>query len=263
MPYTRNDFTLNPTVTQTTLYDSIKARFLAMGDFRLFSEFSATTDRIMIFELILDSTRLAGKVYLRIRVTTALAITQQIFTFWNLTNNTGIAPSTESALITFVPNIAIEMISFVKAPEYRFLLLSQSTVIAFLGILRPDNKPSSWSEDSYPYCFISNNAFDAANQFRNWLACTSNPYSNTSAFTSNMADPRLSNPNPIDNRRDSEAGIRIYSTNQGIAGQSSGEIISVAALGQARFELITMSPSTEEYVLLNPGYGSMALMRRS
>jgi hypothetical protein len=53
----------------------------------------------------------------------------------------------------------------------------------------------------------------------------------------------------------------IYSATQGIAAQTSNEILTVAALGQTRFELIQFIAVTEEYLLLNPGYGTMALRK--
>lgn len=261
MPYTRTDFTLAPVITQQSLYDTIKARFLACSGYTIFSEFTLTTDKCIVFELILDATKILGKVYLRIRIPTTLAVHQQLYTSWNTTSNTGTLASTESSAVTFSSNVAIEFLTFVKSPEYRFVILSQNTTFALLGIFRPENKPNTWSEDSYPYAFINDNNFTASNMFKTWFSASSNPYASTSAFTSNMADSRISSPNPINNRRDSLATLILYASTQGIAGQSSAEIITVAALGQTRFEDIIFTSGTEEYILLNPNYGAMALRR--
>lgn len=261
MPFNRTDFTLSPPITQQSFYDAIKARLAAIGGYTLFSEYSASGDKIVVYEILSDASRLFGKVYFRIRVTTGLQIFQQLYVSWNATTNTGTLPSTESTGVTFVSNVAIDFVSFGKLPEYRFLCLSQNTTFALLGGLRPETKSDGWSEDSYPWMFISDNDWAASKQFKTWLTCTSNPYSNTSAFTTNMADSRMSSQNPITNKRDSQASMVLYATTQGIAGQSSQEIITVAALGQTRFELLQFIAGTEEYILINPGYGAMALRK--
>jgi hypothetical protein len=261
MPFNRTDYTLLPPITQQTFYDAIKARLAVIGGYTLFSEYSASGDKIVVYELLSDSTKLFGKVYYRVRVTTGLQIFQQLYVTWNATTNTGTLPSTESTSISFASNVAIDFVTFGKLPEYRFLALSQNTTFALFGGLRPEIKSDGWSEDSYPWMFILDNDWTAANQFKKWLSCTSNPYSNTSGFTSNMADSRLSSQNPVTNKRDSQASMVIYSTTQGIAGQTSQEILTVAALGQTRFELIQFIAGTEEYILLNPGYGAMAIRK--
>jgi hypothetical protein len=261
MPFNRTDFTLLPPVTQQSFYDAIKARLAVIGGYTLFSEYASSGDKIVVYEILNDSSKLFGKVYYRVRVTTGLQIFQQLYVSWNSTTNTGTLPSTESTGVTFVSNVAIDFVSFGKIPEYRFLCLSQNTTFALFGVLRPEIKSDGWSEDSYPWMFISENNWVAANQFKVWFSCTSNPYANVSGFSTNMADARLSSQNPVTNKRDSQASMTIFSATQGIAGQTSQEVITVAALGQTRFELIQFIAGTEEYILLNPGYGTMAIRK--
>jgi hypothetical protein len=260
MPYTRTNLTLNSTITQQNLYDTIKARFVAAG-YTLVSEFTIDTNKAIVFRLTLDSTKIYSRIFLRIRVTTDLIVYQQIYTSWDTVTSSGNFPSTESAGVTFANNVAIDFVSLVSSPEYRFVILSQGIMIALLGILRPGTKPTFWSEDSFPYAFINGNNWDEGNMFRTWFSCASSPYGNVGDFTSNMADSRLSRPNPLNNLRDSQAGMILFSGSQGIAGQTSNDFLSVAAVGQTRFEEIIFTAGVEEYLLLNPNYGAMALRK--
>lgn len=260
MPFTRTDTTQAPTITQQILYDFIKARFAALGNYTLFDEFVATTDRNVVYEYVLDNTKIFGKVYLRIRVTAALAVTEFLYTSWNTATDTGTAASTETTTVTFASNIAVDAVNLVKGLEGKFCVLSQGTTIAFLGIWRPDNKPSAWNEDSFPFAFIQKN--DWATPWNIWFGCASSPYGTTTAlntYTTLLNDARMGTQNPINNKRDILAGIVLFSPTQGVAGRSSDEMVIVASSGLARFDPVQVTAGVEEYLLLNPGNGGLAV----
>lgn len=260
MPFNRIDTQLSPTINQTSLYDFIKARFAALTGYTVFDEFTSGGNRNVIYEIVLDNTKLAGKVYLQIKVTTALAVTQILYTAWNTATDTGSAASTETTAVTFASNIAIDSVNLSKDTEGRFVVLSQGTTIAFLGILRPTNKPTAWNEDSFPFAFIQKN--DWAAPWSIWFGALSSPYGTTAAlntYTTLLNDARMATQNPINNRRDILAGIVLFSPTQGIAGRTSDELVIIAASGLARFDPVQVTPGTEEYLLLNGGAGSLGV----
>lgn len=260
MPATQTITTVNPTITQASLVTTLKNAFAAAGYPTPYADSTSGTDRILVYQLVFDAAKVYGTSYLRLKVTTALVVQQQLFTAWNITTVTGTNAGGESSLVTFANNLAIEIRTFVRTTEFKLIAMSQGSNYALLGYLRPDIKHSSFDEDTAPYIFQSNNVWNAP--FATWQCTALTPYTgggNTS-FNSNMNNGSLASANPITNKRDVLAGMLLLSgSGQGIAAKTSDDCVSVAANGLSRFDPIQVTAGTEEYILLFPGNGTLAI----
>ncbi|WP_375470989.1 hypothetical protein [uncultured Nostoc sp.] len=258
MAFTRSDYTLNANFTQTSLKDAIKTAFNAMPNHVLVQDTTSSTDLLLIYLVTLNASKVCGKSYLKIRVTNTFSVRQQLLATWDIATKTGTLASTESSAITFINTSPIQLISLVKNPEYHFLALSQNSTFLLAGCLYPENRPSWWNEDAHYYIF--HNDGSTTNIFKNWYTVIQSPFNiSPGIYTTDWGDLRLSNVNPETNKRAAISGMSFYSSSQGDAGRTSNELISVAALGQTRFEQIVVTPGVEEYLLIIPNSGAMTL----
>ena len=262
MPATQTTTTINPTHTQASIVTALKNAFAAAGYPALYADSTSGTDRILVYQLVFDANKIYGTSYLRLKITTALAVTQQLFTAWNIAAVTGTNGGVESTATTFSANVPIEVRTFAKTTgEFRVIALSQGTPYGLFGYIRPETRHPSFDEDTAPFIFQSNNIW-TANPFLTWQSSGLTPYSGTgnTAFTSSMGTATMSAANPVNNKRDILAGMVLFaSTNQGVAAKSSEDLVSVAATGLSRFDSIQVVAGSEEYVLLFPGAGTMGV----
>lgn len=252
---------LSPAITQTNLVAAIKTAMTDAGFNSVpFDEFTSGTDKILVYDQTFNAATF-GKVYLWVKITTALAINQQLYTAWNATTHTGTNGGTASTAITFAAGsqINFKAIKQNTTKEYQLLFVTQSTTVKVLGTLRPASKPSWWDENSYPFYFIPPAATFATLQS---TANATMPYTGSSAstFTSSLNNPNMSAANPITSKRDVLAGVVLYPNSlQGVAGRTSDDLVMVAAAGLTRFDTIQIDPGVEEYILINPAVGGLAI----
>lgn len=264
MPATQTIISVSPTHSQVTLVTLIKNAFAAAGFDAPYADTTVGTDKIIVYRIISDVAKTYGTAYLRIKIASTRAISQTIGTNYNLTTNVLENPSTESTATIFVTNIFIEVRTFAKASEFRFVVLSQGSLIGFYGYLKPQSKHPCFDEEVAPYLFQSANVFTASNHFVSWVCTAITPYytapNYTTTFFTDMASIYLATANPVTNKRDSLGGMILYpSSNQGIAAKTSDDIIMLAASGLTRFDLIQVTPGIEEYTLIFAAAGSMAI----
>lgn len=255
MAVTKTSTTLQSGFTQANLADEIKAAFIAFG-FTLVEDYTAT-DRLLVFSYAFDATKTFGTIYLRVRLTAALAVNQSIGTAWNTTTKAIANESTASTAVGFIATSPLEIISYSRGSELKFLQLSQgTTTTTFLGTIRPENKPSWWNENTYPYCFIPN-CNSNPNYFSTLYSSSLNPYSNNQCNL--LFSGALSTANSVTGKRDVVAGLLLLSnSNQGIAGKTSTDIALAAASGLAKLDTLQVS-AAEEYTLLFGGNNGVAL----
>lgn len=264
MPATQTITTVTQVHTQVSLVTLIKNGFTAAGFSAPIVDTTVGTDRIIVYQVVNDAAKTYGTAFLRIRITSALGISQTLSTGYNTTTNVPVNPGTESFVTTILSNITIEVRTYVKANEFRFVILSQGTNYAVFGYLRPEEKHPCFDENVAPYIFQSASAFTTGSYFNNWQCTGLSPYIFNSSpvilFNTHMTFANLAIANPVTNQRDSIAGMILYAgSGQGVAAKTSNEIIMVSAQGLSRFDLIQVTPGIEEYVLLFPGASSMAL----
>lgn len=250
----RTDSFVAPAITQQSLFDGIKAAFINAGFTATFDDFTSGTDKVVVYAIVLDGTKTNGTSYLRIRVTTAFVIGQQILSTWNTSTKTGTGGSTEITYAALLANTQANFVALKAAPELALVMLTQGATAIALGFLSPANRPSWWDLAAWNYCFIP-----IANTFATFRSTALNPYANTEQDCS-LNSARMGTANNQTNRRDLLPGVVFYSqTNQGISGRSSDDLVMVAASGSTRYDVLQIPGDAKQYLILNPAVGGLAV----
>lgn len=267
MPATKTESTLNvsmlqPTFTVVQLADAIKAAMTNAGFSAIFDEYTSGTDRFLVYQLVFDTGKTYGTVYLVIKINASFAVTQRLYTSWNKNTRVGDNAGTETTTsgATLVNNAQVEFVGFSRSPEFRIVALFQGTVSIFLGYIRPENKPNWWDENVYPYAFIP----VSNSNFTTWYGTALTPYSGGAGtggrLQAHLNVAQFGTQNPVTGRRDILSNILFYSSaNEGIAGRSSADLVQVAATNLLKKDIIQVNPGTEEYYLLNGVAGGLAV----
>jgi hypothetical protein len=246
---------LLPTITQANLTTAIKNALAAANFPTLFDEVSGNPNQL-IYEITLNNTATFGKAYLEIEISNDLKVRQRLHTAWDPVTDTGVNSGPWGEQVQFNNSTEITFRGFEKSDECRIVGIRQSNTIQFLGYLYPANKPTWWNENSSLYCFIP-----AANTFITWngAAASNSPYGN-SGYTSSLGRAQMATANPITSKRDVVTGILLYAnSNQGACGRTSDSLVMVSGSGLGIYDIIQVTPNTEEYTLLVPAAGGLAL----
>jgi hypothetical protein len=251
---TRYDSQLVPTITQATLISALLNAFTDAGYSAQTANFTSGTDRILVYEFPIDTSKTFGTNFIRIRITSTLQVFQQIFTAWNTVNNTGSNGSTEINLGTLVTNVQVNFCALNGAAEYKLVLLTQGTLFIPLGILAPQNRPTWWDLNSWSWGFIATTA-----SMNVWRSSLLNPYNNAE-FDTFLNSSRMSNPNPQTNRRELLTGLMLLTqSNTGVAGRTSDDLASASASGSGRYDVLALFGSNQKYLLLVNVAGGLAI----
>lgn len=250
----RADSFVAPTFTQQSLFNGIKTAFLNAGFTATFDDYTSGTDKVVVYAIMLDSTKTNGTSYLKIRLTTGFIIGQQILSTWNATTKAGTGGSTELTYPALATTTQVNFVSLAAVPELSLVMLTQGTTAIALGCLSPINRPSWWDLNAWNYSFIP-----ITNTFTTFRATTLNPYLNTEQDCSLNA-VRMAIANSQTNRRDLLPGVIFYSqTNQGISGRSSDDLVMVSASGSTRYDILQIPGDTKQYLILSPISGGLAV----
>lgn len=240
----RTDTSLAPTITQTTFASALITAFANAGFSATTDDYTSGTDRILVYRFDTDASRAKGRNFLRIRITSALAINILIGTDFNISTKAMSDASAEATIFTLATNFTITFIALNCGSEGRFVMLSQSTNFAPLGLLIPVNRPTWWNLDTWSYCYMFTNA--AMTTLR---SSAINPYSNVDNEI--LTFSRLSGVNAQTNRRDVLTGLTIgNNSSNGVAGKTSDDIAIAAGNGSARFDVLAFTGSTQQYLLV-------------
>jgi len=255
MAFTVTNSSLSPAITQTNLTAAIKDALAAANFPAPFDEITGSTNRV-IYEITLNNSATFGKAYLEIEITSTRQVRQRLHTGWDPSTDTGVNSSAWGPQVQFSDDTVITFRGFEKSDECRLVGIRQSNIIHFLGYLRPINKPAWWNENNFLYCFIP-----ATNDFITWhgAAASNSPYGNAT-YTSSLGRAQMATANPITSKRDVVTGILLYSnSNQGAAGRTSDDLVMVSGSGLGIYDIIQVTPNVEEYTLLVPAAGGLAL----
>lgn len=247
----------SPSHDQLSLVELIKDAFESAGCGNVYTEFTSGKNKLLVYSIPLTSSELYGSAYLQVKITDGLAVTQQLFAEWDSSKKIGISGGRESTSVTFSKTANLQVRTFRKEGEFRLIALSQTDKFALLGYLRPSDKHPAFDETTGQYIFQSNNTWKLP--FVAWNSSGATFYQ-TSDYTSNMGNINLSKAHPVTNKRDLVAGMLLYANSgYGIVGKTSEDIVSVAAAGLNKFDIIQDASANNEYVLLYPGNGCMAI----
>ena len=250
----RTDSFVASTVTRQNLYNGIKQAFTNAGYSNPIDEYETSYDAYCIYEVILDATKAYGKAYLRVRVNNDLGVANQLFATWDAAANNGQYAGHDLGYNNLANNVQVNFVSLNAAPEYRFILVHQLQNYYPLGWIQPANKPAWWDMASFPYVFLPYTT--SFGDFR----CTGLSPVSTIEFDSSLNNYRMQVANAVTSRRDILAGVFFFArSNQGIIGRTSDDLVMVSASGLTRFDTIQVPEQTQEYLLLNPNYGGLAV----
>jgi len=255
MVFTVTSSSLSPTITQANLTTAIKDALAAANFPTPFDETTGSTNQI-IYEIVLNNSATFGKAYLEIEISSTRQVRQRLHTGWDPATKTGVNTGAWGPQVQFNDNTEITFRGFEKSNECRLIGIRQSNTVQFLGYLRPVNKPAWWNENSSLYCFIP-----GTNDFVTWLGAAANnsPYGNAT-YTSTLGRAQMASPNPITSKRDVVTGVLLYTnSNQGAAGRTSDALVMVSGSGLGIYDIIQVTPNVEEYTLLVPAAGGLAL----
>lgn len=248
-------------ITQTALANAIKNAFSLAGyGSSPFDEYSSGTDRYLIYQLIFDQAKTYGTVYLQIKITSNLGLSQRLYSNWDAVAHTGQNSSTETASVAVNSVAQIDFMGLTKSPEMRLVMVYQGATAICLGYLRPEFKPSWWNENVYPYCMIPN----TLGLFATWYIPSLTPFTGSlttsGRIQASFTQAQMVSPNPISARRDVIPGVLFFPwSNEGVAGRSSTDLAIVASGNLLRQDVIQVTPGQEEYVLLGGGTGQPAV----
>ncbi len=247
--------TLSAPFTQAQLSSALQTAFTNAGFASLYDSFTSGTDLILVYEFVVDASKAFGKTYLRVRISTTLIIYQQVFSTWNATTHIGTNGSTEVSYSTLVSSTNITFNSLNGSDEYRLVFITQSSLFLPLGLLCPATLRSSWNLNTWCWGFI----FTA-----NTMLVLRSP--SLTQYTSNDNDialagsARLGTANTQDGERDMLTGLLLLNqSNSGFAGKTSDDIAIVAASGSTRYDIILKNGTSQQYLLVNPGNGGIAI----
>lgn len=250
---TRATANLAPTITQQSLYNALKTAFVAAGFGNPYDEYTNPDGSLRCaWQIVLDPAKTYGTMYVRFRVGSDLIVGFFSTSTWDKVAHTGNSPSSEITSTAFATGVNISIESLSGGNEFKCVTLSQGTVFLPLCFLSPTNKPTWWDMANYPYGFIA-----TINTFATFGSTALNPYANA-LNNSSLNNTRLSGVNPITSKRDIELGVMLYNqSNNGIAGKTSDDIVSLAATGAARFDIIRVAgtPNKEYLVMVNAAGG--------
>jgi len=245
---------LLPPINKTGLTVAIKNALAAAGFPVLFDEVNSTTTDRVIYEIPFNNTANFGKAYLEIEIDYTLRVRQRLHLDWDRVNNTGWGSGSWGPQVQFNFNNEITFRGFEKSDECRLVGIRQSNTVQFLGYLRPTNKPVWWNENNFLYCFIP-----GSNNFITWNGAATSPYGNAT-YTSNLGRAQMATANPITSKRDVVTGILLYSnSNQGACGRTSDDLVMVSGSGLGFYDVIEVTPGEEEYTIIHPAAGGLAL----
>lgn len=250
----RTNSVVSPTLTQQTVYDGLKQALANAGFTTLYDEYTSGTDKFVVYQIIIDNTKIYGSAYIRFGVTNNLTLTQQLYATWIRTTHSGSNGSAGIIYPALVNNTSFNFVALNMGVECKLVMAYQESNYHALGYISPANKPDWWSLDSFPYVFIP-----TSNTFAICRSTTLNPFNN-SEYDLSVNWTRMGVANWMTNRRDLLNGIVFFTqSNQGVIGRTSDDLVSVAGAGTTRFDTIQVPSSSEQYLIINPASGGLAI----
>ncbi len=254
MPATRTITSLGATITQSNLVAAIVTAFTNAGFVAVVDDYTSGTDRILVYSHTVGAGTF-GTIFLRVRITSALGIFQQLYTSWNTSTKTGNNSSTEVSLGTLSTTIPCSFNALNGGNEYKLICLVQGSTLFPLGLIAPNTRRGSWSLNSWSWGFIFTSS--AMSVVR---GSSLNQFASVDYDIALAANSRLGTANPTDNERDVLSNIILLSqSNQGFAGRSSDDLGIVSASGSTRYDTIPITGTSQQYLVINPGSGGFVV----
>jgi len=209
------------------------------------------------------STGTYGTAYFITKVNTNnLSIGCSLHYDFNTSTNTGSpSPANSYSNMTVQTGAGVNFVSFNGGNQFKMVLIIQGVEVGALSLLRPSlARPNFWTDNDYPYFFMGT-AITGNNKFTTWTStggAALHPYSSNEV---GLRPINLKGSLP-DGKRQVVCSVQLQSvtgTNQGFIGQFDSDIAQVAGQSANMLDLIIVEPGTEEYTILNPVSGGLAV----
>jgi hypothetical protein len=252
---TRTITSLVAPFTQTQLSTALQAAFINAGFSSIFDSYTSGTDLILVYAFVVDGTKTFGTSYLRVRITNTFIINQALYSTWNATAHTGTNASTEAVYLTLLSTASVTFNAFNASGEVRLVLVTQGTLFLPLGMICPVTRRGSWDLSNWNWGFIF-----IATTMLSLRSTGLNQYSNAENDIVLAGSARLATANVQDNERDLITGIVLLNqSNTGFPGRTSDDLAIVSSSGSTRYDTFTKAGTSQQFLLINPGSGGLAL----
>jgi hypothetical protein len=247
--------TLAANFTQAQLSTALQTAFTNAGFTSLFDNYTSGTDLILVYALVTDASKTFGTTYLRVRITNTFIINQAVYSTWNATAHTGTGNTTEVTYSTLINTASVTFNALSAGGEAKLIIVTQGSTFLPLGIIAPATLRSSWNLNTYTcgFIFISNTMLVLRGTTANQTGFADNDIALAGSL-------RLATANVIDNERDLLTGwILLNQSNQGFIGRTSDDLAIVSASGSTRYDIAIRSGTSQQFLILQPNAGSLAI----
>ncbi|AFZ24782.1 hypothetical protein Cylst_2576 [Cylindrospermum stagnale PCC 7417] len=244
---------VSSSITQTLIYDAIKSSLISSG-LIFVSEYTASGTKHCVFSKT-AGTGTYATVYYRFYVTTALAITHQLFTAWNIATNTGSNGSGDTHSTIFASGSDIAIIAFNGGTEYSLVGVLQGSTFQLLGVLIPENSFDVWTLNRAPKACINQTSTGSA-----WSLTAINIFSNTNLTADPVGNSLLSAFCTEFNTYAPEKGVKLRSnTGQGCWLWTSSNFAAVPGNSIPRLSIFQEPGTGKNFMMLGTGNGALAI----
>jgi hypothetical protein len=253
MPATLTTASLAATITQATLKDALKAAMTAAGFSAPLYDNAPTSDHILIYEDVVQPGNAKEKVFVRIVISTALAVTTTIGDSYTAGNSIIGNPCTSFAY-TFASGQQIDIVGVVNAGKYKFLALSQgpnATARLIIGYVVPASLQYWANKNNYLFVYMPSPSFGN-------LYGSSNIANNTTSL--NTSFPYLANTNMWVGGRELVNKLILLNGNySAVVGYFPDDFAVCSGLALAYGDTLVVSAAVEEYRLFNATAGGICI----
>ena len=252
---TRTITTLAAPFTQAQLSAALQTAFSNAGFSSVFDSYTNGTDLILVYAFVSDAAKTFGTTYLRLRISNTFIIYQQLYSGWNSTTHVGTGSSAEVSYSTLLNTTNVVFNALNGSNESRLVMINQGATFLPLGIVIPATMRNSWNLNSYTNGYIF-----TANTMLVMRSTANNQYTSNDNDIALAGSSRLATANPVDGERDLLTGLVLLNqSNGGFCAKTSDELAVVSSNGSTRYDTFTKSGTSQQYLLINPGNGGLAV----
>lgn len=159
---TTNSLSTTVAKTNAEFVDFLTTQYTTNLGFTLVDTINGATER-RVLSYVYNSAKTKGTVFLRLSVSGTGTLTYSIFDSWNVGADTGTNQSTECTVTYSQSSGAAIVATSYNHPEFRGIVLTQTTTHNIIGLIRPLTVPTWWNEDTALYSFMLQNSSSQAN----------------------------------------------------------------------------------------------------
>jgi len=261
MTVIRTNSSITPPINSTTLLAGLETAMQNAG-------FGTKIHRYVVGNETRDVYRVQfspdtyGTAYFITAVTNNLSIGCSLHYDFNTSTNTGSSlPANSYTNMTVQNGAGVNFVAFNGGTQFKMVLIIQGVAVGALSLVRPSlARPNFWTDNQYPYFFMGS-YITGSNKFTTWAAtggASLHPYSYTEV---GLRPINLQGSLP-DGKRQVVCSVQLQSIagpRGGFIGQFDSDIAQVSGQNTNMLDLIIVEPGVEEYTILDPVSGGLAV----